>query len=75
MKIGYCYIGEDGLYRVAIDKQLVDELVKVTERHAKNAVKGDRYDAATEALAVRTDLTKLLEKADEKKDLDEILTE
>ena len=71
MRIGYCYIGEDGLYRVAIDKQLVDELVKVTERQAKNAVQGDRYDTATEALAVRADLMKLLDK----KDLDTILTE
>ena len=75
MKIGYCYKSDtDGMYKLTVDKDAVTELIKVSERNAKTAVQGDRYDDAEEALAARKELKDLL-KEPEVPALDSLLTE
>ena len=76
MKIGYSFAlkNEPGTYSVELDKDAVQELIKVSERNIDIAANGHRYDDIEEWISVRRTLVDLI-KEPEVPELDRILTE
>ena len=76
MKIGFSYRDDvrPDEYKLTVDKDTVQELIKVSERNIDIAANGHRYDDIEEWISVRRTLVDLI-KEPEVPALDNILTE